>query len=122
MSIPKAVASTVKTPGLYLSINLLAGVSSLGAGLRALIMAPKSSSGTITANTQLAESVAGADAVKTLLGPGTTGHLTAVALFRAFGLARVDVIAPAASGGATATGTITFDDTTPISAAQTVTA
>lgn len=121
MAIPKAVASTIRTPGLYLLINLLAGVSSLGAGPRALIMAPKSSSGTITADTQLSESVAGADAVKTLLGPGTPGHLAAVALFRAFGLARVDVIAPTASAGANATGTITFDDTTPVTLARTVT-
>jgi phage tail sheath gpL-like len=123
MATPTAVSPTVKTPGFYLTLNLLAGVSSPGtAPLRCLLMAPKSSAGTITADTQLERAVSGADAVKTLLGTGTPGHLTAVALFRAYGLALVDVISPAASAGVTATGTITFDDTTPVTVAQTVTA
>ncbi len=123
MSIPKAVSATVKSPGLYLSVNLLAGQASPGtARLRGLIIAPKSSAGTITANTDLRQAVSGPDDVKTLLGPGTPGHLAAVALFNAYGLAQVDVIAPAASAGASATGTITFDDSSAVTVAQTVTA
>lgn len=120
MTLPLAVSPTVLTPGFYLSINLLGFTAPPGsAPLRALIMAPKSSAGTITANTQLEEHVS-ADDIKTLAGPGTQGHLAAVALFRAYGLADVDFIAPAASGGATASGTFTFDDTSPITSAQTV--
>ncbi|WP_437759485.1 hypothetical protein [Sorangium sp. So ce1389] len=123
MSIPVAVSPATKSPGFYQLLNLLAGPASAGlSGLRALIISPKSSAGTITANSQVVQTVSGADHVKTLLGPGTPGHLAAVALFRAHGLAKVDVVAPTASAGAAATGTITLDDTTPISAAQTVTA
>lgn len=108
-NVPLAVSPAVKTPGLYLSVNLLAGTSSPGtARLRALIIAPKSSAGSITPNTQLMQAVSGAEQVKTLLGPGTPGHLTAVALFAAHGLASVDVAAPTASAGASAAGSITF--------------
>lgn len=121
MTIPLAVSPTVLSPGFYLTINLLGFTAPLGsAPMRALIMAPKSSAGTITANTELEQNVS-ADDIKTLAGTGTTGHLAAVALFRAHGLALVDFIAPAASGGAVATGTFTFDDATPITVAQTVT-
>lgn len=106
---PLAVQPSVKTPGYYLSVNLLAGqASSAAAPKRTLIIAPKSSAGSITAQTELKRSVSGPDEVRTLLGPGTPGHLAAVALFRAHPIAAVDVIAPTASAGVAATGTIVF--------------
>jgi len=100
---------------MYLSVDLLAGESSPGtATLRALIMAEKSSTGTITADTQLVQAVSGADYVGTLLGTGTKGHLCAKALFAEYPLATVDVVAPTESGGAAATGTFTFASGPPV--------
>jgi phage tail sheath gpL-like len=108
-SIPVAVAPSVRSPGLYLLINLLAGQSSPGSGrLRGLIMASKIAAGTITADTQVVASVAGPDAVSTYLGSGTLGHLASKALFTENPLAQVDLVAPAAPAGAAAAQTITF--------------
>lgn len=112
MALPKAVASSTKTPGLYLSLNLLASAASPGtAPLRALMMGPKSSSGTITADSQLVEAVGGPDDVKTYSGPGTQAHLAAVKLFNRYPLALVDYVAPAVGAGNAATGTVTFSGT-----------
>lgn len=109
---PLAVNPQVKTPGFALSVNLLGGLPSSAASTpRALIMAPKSAAGTITAGSQLVRGVSGPDEVRTLLGPGNPGHLCAVQLFKAHPLAKVDVIAPAVSGGVVATGTVTFGGT-----------
>lgn len=110
--IPLAVSPSVKTPGFYLLINLLAGQASSSSDvLRTLLIAPKSSAGTITPDTQLVQDVGGEAEVKTLLGTGTPGHLAAKKLFAANGRAKVDVVAPVASAGATATGTLTFTGT-----------
>jgi phage tail sheath gpL-like len=109
MSIPLAVAASVKSPGLYLSINLLAGAVSPGSSTkRALLLASQSTSGTMTDDTEVSEAVAGPDAVKTLLGTGTPGHLAAKALFAEYGLAQVDVCSPAESTGSAAAEDITF--------------
>lgn len=111
MALPKAVASSVKTPGFYLQINLLAAPANPGgAANRALIMAPNSSGGNITANTEVRTCFGPTD-VATALGAGTPGHLAAKRLFQRYGQASVDVIAPAASGGAAASGTQTFAGT-----------
>lgn len=108
MAISKAVASSVKTPGFYLLINLLGAPPNPGtAALRTLLMAPKSSAGNITANTEVRQCFGEAD-VATALGAGTPGHLAAKKFFQRFGLGRLDVIAPTASAGAAATGTQTF--------------
>jgi phage tail sheath gpL-like len=108
MAIPKAVASSVKTPGLYLVVNLLGSPAAPGTSpLRALLMAPKSSAGNITAQTEVRQCF-GATEVGVALGPGTPGHLAAKRLFQRFGLASLDVIAPSASAGVAATGTQTF--------------
>lgn len=104
----KAVASNVKTPGFYLTINLLGPAQNPGlAALRALIMAPKASGGTITANTEVRQCY-GPDDVATALGAGTPGHLAAKRFFQRYPLGSLDVIAPTASAGAVATGTQTF--------------
>jgi len=104
-----AVAPSVRSPFFYLRVNLAAGDTSPGtAALRALLICPKAASGTITPDTQVAESVAGEAAVSTLLGAGTPGHLAAKAAFVEEGLMQLDVVAPTASAGVQATGTIPF--------------
>lgn len=106
--VTKAVASSVKTPGFYLLVNLLGGPPNPGtAPLRTLIMAPKSSAGNITANTEVRRCFGPAD-VATALGAGTPGHLASKRFFERNGLGSLDVIAPTASAGAAATGTQTF--------------
>jgi len=107
--VPVAVAPSVKSPGLYLLINLLAGNASPGTSpLKGLVISPKSSSGLITADTELVEGVGGEDDAKTIYGPGTPGHLAAKAIFAEAPLALIDAVAPAASAGASATGKFTF--------------
>lgn len=111
MTLPKAVASSVKTPGLYLTVNMLGAVANPGtAALRALLIAPKSSAGDITANSEVRQCF-GADDVATALGPGTPGHLASKRFFERFGTGRLDVIAPTASGGGAATETQTYSGT-----------
>lgn len=106
------VSPSVKTPSVYLSINLKAGAAAPGgAPLRALIMATKSASGTITADTQLEKGV-GEEDVKTLLGTGTPGFLARKRIREEYPLALVDVVSPAVNGSAvTATGNIVFSGT-----------
>lgn len=123
MTYPVAVAPSVRSPGVATSVNLLAGVSSPGSGARrCLLIANKSSVGTITADTEVKEAVAGPDAVETFLGTGTPGHLAAIALFAEYPKALVDLVAPAVGAGNAATGTFTFDDSTAVTVAQLVTA
>jgi phage tail sheath gpL-like len=115
------VAPSVLSPGMYLKLDLATGARSASAQMKCLLIAPKGSGGTITEDTELVEAAAGAEAVGLLLDPGTPGHLAAKAVFREYPLARVDVICPTAPSGDAATGTVTFDDTTPVTVAQTVT-
>jgi phage tail sheath gpL-like len=120
---PVAVSPSVRSPGLALKVDLLGGAASPGtAPKRACIVGTKASTGTITANTQLVQGLAGADDVKTYLGAGVFGHLAAKRLFEEYGLALVDLVAPAESAGVAATATLLFDDTTPVTVAQTITA
>ena len=121
MGIPLAVPPTVRTPGLALLVNLLAGVPSPGtAPLRACILAPKGSAGTITPDTQLVQGLGGEGNAATYLGAGTPGHLAAKALYAEYALAQVDLAAPVAAAGNTATATVVFDDASPVTAARTV--
>lgn len=111
MGIPLAVQPSVKTPGVYLSVNLLAGVANPGlAALRTLLLAPKSSAGNISADTEIRE-VFGPDDVATALGPNTTGHLAAIKFFAKNPRGSMDVIAPAESAGAAAAATQHFSGT-----------
>ena len=108
MGIPLAVSPTIRGPGLYLLVNLLAGTNSPGsAPLRVLIMCPKSSAGTITANTEI-RTASGPDDCKTGFGIGSPGHLTGKTLFGAHPQALCDIVAPTASAGAAATNFATF--------------
>lgn len=108
MTIPLAVAPSVKTPGLYLVVDLLGEPANPGsAPLRALLMAPKGSAGTLTNDTEVRQ-LFGIDDAGTAFGPGTPGHLAAKAYFRANPLGPLYGISPAPSAGVAATGTQTF--------------
>jgi phage tail sheath gpL-like len=121
MPIPKAISPSVRTPGLGLLINLLAGVSSPGSGAsKILLLASKRAAvGTIADDTDVRKAVSGPDEVKTLLGAGLPGHLAAKAIFAEHKLAQVDLVAPVEAAGVAATITITFAAGPP-SAARTV--
>ena len=102
MSIPTAVASATLTPGIYITVDLLAGTASPGTGeLSVALMACKSAAGDLTPDAEVRASGGEADA-STGYGPGTAGHLAAKAIYRMFGAAQVDMIAPTA-GATTAT-------------------
>lgn len=108
MTVPLAVAPAVKTPGLYLVVDLLGDPANPGsAANRALIMAPKGSAGTLVNNTEVRQ-IFGPDDAATAFGAGTPGHLAAKRLFAQHGLASVDAISPTPSAGVAATGTQTF--------------
>ena len=108
-NIPLAVAPTVKTPGLALVVNLAAGAASPGsAPKKALVMAVKDSSGTITADTEIKESVAGEEEAATFLGGGTPGHLAFKRIFEEHGIAQVDLVSPADPAGVAAAQTVVF--------------
>lgn len=122
MSPPTAVSPTVRSTGVAVSVNMFAGARSPGTGaLKVLLLGVKTTAGggTITADTQLERNVSGPDAVSTLLGSGSLGHLASKAIFTEYGLAQVDVAAPAEPAGVAASKTFTFAST-PI-VAQTVT-
>lgn len=107
-SIPLAVAPSVKTPGLYITVNLLGALANAGALVhRALIIAPKSSSGAIAVGTEVRQ-VFGPDDVATSHGSGTQAHLAAKKYFARNPNGPVDVVAPTVSAGAVAAETQTF--------------
>jgi phage tail sheath gpL-like len=108
MPITKAVASSVKTPGFYLLLNLLGNPANPGlSAYRALIIAPKSSAGNITPNTEVRQCYGPADAA-IAVGAGTPGHLASKRFFQRFPLGVLDIVSPTASAGAAATATQTF--------------
>lgn len=103
MALPKAVASSVKTPGFYLLVNLLGAPANPGTGaLRAVIVGPKFSTGTIVNDTEVRQ-IFGPEDAATSHGRGSLVHLAAKALFAHYGVASVDVISPTPSAGAVAT-------------------
>lgn len=114
MTLPKAVTSSTKTPGFYLLINMLAGPANPGsAQLRGLLIGHKNASGianAITAQTEVRQCF-GPDEVKDALGEGSPGHLAAIQAFAAFGSLSLDIVAPTAPTGATATITHTVSGT-----------
>lgn len=121
MAFPVAVASSIRTPGFYLLLNLLAATASPGAApRRALLVAMKSSAGDITADTELRQGLSGPDAVATALGSGMPGHLGAKRIFQRYPLAQVDLVAPAAPAGVKASGTFTFVAPSPVATTRTV--
>ena len=120
MSINPVVSPSVKSPGVYMSVNLKASAAAPGgAVMRALVMATKSTAGTITADTELKKSISYADA-KTLLGTGTPGALGIKRLFEEYPLAMVDLVAPAENGAAVKASGAIVVDAGPPTAARTV--
>ncbi|MFA5052756.1 MAG: hypothetical protein WC565_01760 [Parcubacteria group bacterium] len=106
MSLPLAVSPSVLTPGLYLKVNLLAGAGSVSSAiLRVLLMASKSSTGTLTNDTEVRVG-GGEDSAGIAYGVGTPGHLAAKQLYKAYPSAVVDFVSPAPGSGV-ATTTIT---------------
>lgn len=112
MTVPVAVSPSTKSPGTFLSVDLLGGAANPGsAALRILLIGCKNTAdGDITADGEV-RTVFGADDVLTSHGAGNIVHLAAKQLFGANGTAGVDVAAPASGGGATATATQTFAGT-----------
>lgn len=99
MSIPTAVSPSQLTPGLYLTVDLLAGASSPGGGvLNILLMGGKSSGGDLTADTEV-RAGGGAETAATAFGAGTPAHLAAKLLYGQFPAAQVDFISPAIGAG-----------------------
>mgnify|MGYP006371621873 FL=1 len=118
-----AVDPTSRRPGVGIKVNLRSGTSTqLTGAQRILLLSTKNASGgSATVETVIYEAVANADAVATLAGAGGLAHLAAKRLFEEYPTATVDCLFMAAASGDSAAGTITFDDTTPVSSAQTVT-
>lgn len=106
MTIPKAVSAGTLTPGLYLKVNLAAGAASPSVGeLRTLLLAPKSSAGDLTPDTEI-RTGGGEETAGVAYGVGTPGHLAAKQFYAGFPTAIVDFGAPIAG-----TGTATLDVT-----------
>lgn len=100
MPIPTAVAPSILTPGLYISVNLLSGAASPGQGvLKVLLLAPKAAAGDLTVDAEI-RAGAGPDSAATAWGNGTVGHLAAKQLYAKYPGAQVYFGAPTA--GATA--------------------
>jgi phage tail sheath gpL-like len=107
MTIPQAVSPSTLTPGLYLVVDLLASAASPSTGeLKTVIVAPKSSAGNLTPDTEV-RSIGGVSDASAAFGPGTPGHLASKLLYARFPTATVDVIAPVAGAGV-ATLNVTF--------------
>ena len=106
MSIPTAVAASTLTPGIYVTVNLLAGTASPGTGtLRVAVLATQSAAGDLTDDTEV-RSIGGEDDAATAFGTGTVGHLCCKQIYNKYGEAQIDVISPTAGAG-TATLDIT---------------
>ncbi|HEX4334697.1 MAG TPA: hypothetical protein VH062_02220 [Polyangiaceae bacterium] len=99
MTIPKAVSPATLTPGVYVSVDLLAGAAGPGsAPLRVLLLAPKASSGNLTVDTEIR--AGGGEATASLAyGSGSVGHLAAKQIYRKYPTAVVDFGAPTAGTG-----------------------
>lgn len=117
-----SIDPTSRRPGVGIKINLRSGPSSAAGGeIRILLMAAKNATGgTATVDTVLYQDVVDANEVAGLAGVGGMAHLAAARLFEEHPTATLDCVFMAAASGNTATGAITFDDGTPVTAAQTV--
>jgi phage tail sheath gpL-like len=108
MGLPLAVSPTVLGPGLYLTVDLLASVATPGSQpLKGVVIAPKSSVGTLTNDTEIRRAGSAADGA-TAFGIGSPGNLALARFLEKNPTAIVDMISPVPSAGASATGTVTF--------------
>jgi phage tail sheath gpL-like len=87
-----------------LTVDLLAGAVAPGGGtLRTVIIAPKSSSGDLTVDTEV-RTGAGEASAATAFGTGTPGHLAAKIIYTKYPQAIVDFVAPTAGAGTATLG------------------
>jgi phage tail sheath gpL-like len=115
------VASNILYPGVAVRVDLVTSDLAIGGATRkACILAAKTTAGTATVNT-VYPGLRGPERFAELGGNGALGHLQAKALFKEHPAAKVDFIAVSAPSGTQAEEDITFDDTTPVTVAQTVT-
>lgn len=99
MTYPLAVSPSTLTPGVYLTVDLVAGASAAGVGdLKVLLVAPKSTGGDLTADSEI-RAGAGEDSAGTAFGTGTPGHLAAQIMYAKQGNAQIDFAAPTAGAG-----------------------
>jgi phage tail sheath gpL-like len=111
MGIQLAVSPLALVPGLYLVANLVSGASNPGTQpLKAALMAPKSSAGTLTVDTEL-RLIGSAEDAKTAWGTKTPGYAAAVQFFDENPTGIMYGIAPTASAGASAAVSVTFAST-----------
>lgn len=104
MSIPLAVSPSNLVPGLYLTVDLLAGSASPGTGtLKVALLASKSSDGDLTNDTEV-RAGAGVASARTACGAGTVGALAAEWLYAAYPTAQVDFVSPAPGSGTATLG------------------
>lgn len=114
MGLPLAVSPSTLTPGVYMTVDLLAGAASPGTGvINILIIAPKTSAGDLTVDTEI-RTGGGVDSAKTAWGVGSLGALCAAQLYAQDPAATVDFSAPTAGSGSatisiTASGSPTAD-------------
>jgi phage tail sheath gpL-like len=114
MSVPRAVSPSTLTPGVYMTVDLLAGAASPSTGtINILLIAPKSSAGDLTVDSEI-RAGGGPASAQTAYGAGSLGHLAAKLLYAEDPAATVDFCAPTAGSGAatitlTATGTPSAD-------------
>jgi len=99
MSIPTAVSPSVLTPGLYMNVDLLAGVASPGTGLlKVALLASKSADGDLTNDTEV-RAGGGIASAKTAFGVGNIGALAAEIIYNIFPSAQIDFVSPAPGSG-----------------------
>jgi phage tail sheath gpL-like len=92
---------------MYLSVNTIAGVASPGSGaMHVALIAPKTSSGDLTVDTEV-RAGGGGDSAATAFGNGGIGHLAAKTIYDLDPTAQIDFIAPTA-GSTAATLNLTF--------------
>lgn len=114
MGVPTAVAASVLTPGIFVTVDLLAGAANPGTGaINILLIAPKTSAGNLTVDTEVRAGT-GLGSALTAYGAGAIGYLAARALYAKDPAATVDFCAPTAGSGAatisiTATGSPAAD-------------
>ena len=118
-----ALAPSTRSPAVGVKVNFTKGAASPGSSrLRGLVIAVASSTGSLAGSDgTIKQAVSGADDFATYLGPASPGHLFAKALFVECPTAYLDLVTALAPTGNTATATVTFDDTSPVTADRTVT-
>jgi len=99
MAIPLAVSPSQITPGLYLTVDLLAGASAPGIGdLKVALIGSVSPAGDLVVDGEVRRG-GGPDSAAVAFGPGTPAHLAAKRIYAKFPAAVVDFVAPAAGAG-----------------------